>query len=74
MHLSPLKLSLIIGSSVVLSIAIGVIIGFFSAPGKTKFDVENLDYYKRLIKDDDISYLQEIIKDTNSKSISDYLE
>jgi hypothetical protein len=74
MHLTPFKLSLIIGSSVVLSIAIGVIIGFFSASRKTKLDVENLDYYKLLIKDDDISYLQEIIKDTNAKSISDYLE
>ena len=74
MLLTPTKLTIIILSSVVLSIALGVIIGYFSASRKTKSDVENLDYYKSLIKDDDMSYLQEIIKETNADSISRYLE
>ena len=74
MLISPKKLTIIIISSVVLSVSLGVIIGYFSAPGKSSNEKTRLEYYDNLIRDDDMSFLQEITKETNAVSISRYLE
>ena len=74
MNLTPIKLTLIVSTCILLSIGLGVIIGYFSAPKKTTSDEQILDYYKKLVQDNDASFLQEIIKETNATSISQYLE
>ena len=76
MYLTSTKLGLILGGSILLSIGLGVIIGYFSI-SKTSIDendAKKLDYYESLLKDDDVSFLQEIVKETNGASISKYLE
>ena len=67
---------LIIIGSVVLSIGLGVIIGYFSAPrtsGLNEAQKERLNYYDLLIKEDDSSLLNEIIKETNAEFIKENL-
>ena len=74
MNLTPIRLTLIVSTCILLSIGLGVIIGYFSAPKKTTNDEQILDYYKKLVQDNDASFLQEIIKETSANSISQYLE
>ena len=67
---------LIIIGSVVVSNGLGVIIGYFSAPrssGLSDAQKERLNYYDTLIKEDDSSLLNEIIKETNADFIKDNL-
>ena len=76
MNLTTTKLVLILGASVLFSIGLGVIIGYFSAPKSSisKSDANTLDYYESLLRGDDLTFLQEIVKETTSQSISKYLE
>lgn len=77
MALTLTRVILISIGCVSISIGLGVIIGYFSAKSEysiTDEDSEKLEYFKSLIKEDDASFRDEIVKDMNAEKIRDHLK
>lgn len=77
MNLTFTRLILISIGCVSISIGLGVIIGYFSAKSEysiSEEDSEKLEYFKSLIKEEDVSFLDEIVKDVNAENIKNHLK
>lgn len=76
MYFKPRIFFLIIIGSVLLSLSIGVIIGYFSSPKRSSLSEgqkAKLNYYDTLIRDWNSNLLDEIIKETKTELIRENL-
>ena len=76
MDFKPRIFYLIIIGTVLLSVSIGVIIGYFSSPKRNSLSEgqkAKLNYYDTLIRDWNSNLLDEVIKETKAELIKENL-
>ena len=73
MTLIAKNIILILVGSVLLSVGVGVIIGYFSASRISNAQKNKLNYYDTLIKEWNPSLLDEIVKETKAENIRENL-